>query len=93
MESKTSLEEFIFGLLSKAGVKGIHKSDSTHFRCQCPFHWSKKNFNVFSISYHPMESGIYRCFSCGEEGNILTLIMHLNQCTYKEAKKLVSEEK
>jgi hypothetical protein len=84
---KTSIKPFIVSVLENAGCKSIRERRND-FTAQCPFHWPKNNFQCFSISHLEEDGGKYFCFSCKEKGNIFNLLMHLYQCSYKEAKKI-----
>lgn len=84
---KQEPKDFIYELLNNAGCKNIH-TIGDNFRCQCPFHWPKKNTNAFSISFNNEDGFGFHCFSCKESGDVVKLISHLNNCTYKKAEKL-----
>jgi DNA primase len=53
----------------------------------CPFHNDKSP--SFSIS---TEKQIYKCFSCGEAGNVLTFIMKYKKLTFLEAAKYLADK-
>lgn len=56
------------------------------FVALCPFHNEKTpSFNV-----HP-EKQIYRCFGCGEGGNVFSFIMAQERVSFPEAVKMVAE--
>lgn len=46
----------------------------------CPFH----NDHSPSFSVHK-DKQIYKCFSCGESGNVITFVQKIENCTYLEA--------
>ena len=85
---KQDIKDFIYKLLSEHKLKGI-VDHGTNFRCQCPYHYPKHNFTTFSISYvNESKSFWWNCFSCGESGNIMTLVMHLQNVDYKQAERI-----
>lgn len=53
----------------------------------CPFHNDKSP--SFSVS---TEKQIYKCFSCGEAGNVLTFIMKYKKLTFLEAAKYLADK-
>ena len=53
---------------------------------KCPFH----NDNNPSFSVHS-EKQIYKCFSCGESGNVITFVEKINGITFVEALKLLAD--
>jgi DNA primase len=53
----------------------------------CPFHNDKSP--SFSVS---SEKQIYKCFSCGEAGNVLTFIMKYKKLTFLEAAKYLADK-
>ncbi|MBI1186621.1 MAG: DNA primase [Alphaproteobacteria bacterium] len=53
----------------------------------CPFHHEK------SASFHVLDArGIYKCFGCGESGDIFTLSMKLEGGTFPEAVTRIAEQ-
>ncbi len=46
----------------------------------CPFH--NDHHESLSVS---KDKQIYKCFSCGESGNIITFVQKIENCTYAEA--------
>lgn len=52
----------------------------TSYRGLCPFH----DDHTPSFSVSPVK-GIYKCFSCGESGNVVNFVMKHEQMTYPEA--------
>lgn len=53
----------------------------------CPFHHEK------SASFHVLDArGIYKCFGCGESGDIFTLSMKLEGGTFPEAVARIAEQ-
>lgn len=53
----------------------------------CPFHNDKSP--SFSVS---SEKQIYKCFSCGEAGNVITFIMKYKNFTFQEAAKYLADK-
>ena len=53
----------------------------------CPFHNDKSP--SFSVS---QEKQIYKCFSCGEAGNVITFIMKYKNYTFLEAAKYLADK-
>ena len=53
----------------------------------CPFHNDKSP--SFSVS---QEKQIYKCFSCGEAGNVITFIMKYKNYTFLEAAKYLADQ-
>lgn len=52
----------------------------------CPFH----NDHSPSFSVQP-DKQIYRCFSCGESGNVITFVQKINNISFVEAIKLLAD--
>lgn len=52
----------------------------------CPFHNDKSP--SFSVS---QDKQIYKCFSCGEAGNVVTFVMKSKNVTFVEALKLLAQ--
>src|SRR5574344_1251606 len=46
----------------------------------CPFH--NDHHESLSVS---KDKQIYKCFSCGESGNVITFVQKIENCTYAEA--------
>lgn len=53
----------------------------------CPFHDDSNPSCGMNI-----ENGLWKCFACGEQGNIIQFIQKLEDCTYKEAEDIVYEK-
>jgi len=89
MAKKIDAKEFILQLLEEANCRGIHPVGKENFNCQCPFHRPKKNTTAFGISFVNEEFGYpFRCFSCGITGTIISLIVFLKKCSYKQAENI-----
>ncbi|MBV7273012.1 DNA primase [Clostridiaceae bacterium UIB06] len=52
----------------------------------CPFHHEKTP--SFSVS---VDKQIYKCFGCGEAGNVITFVMKTKNLTFPEAVKLLAD--
>lgn len=52
----------------------------------CPFHQEKTP--SFSVS---VDKQIYKCFGCGEAGNVITFVMKLKKLTFPEALKILAD--
>lgn len=52
----------------------------------CPFHSDHSP----SFSVHK-DKQIYKCFSCGESGNVITFVEKFNNCSYREALKILAD--
>lgn len=63
------------------------KKSGRNYMGLCPFHNDKSP--SFSIS---QEKQIYKCFSCGEAGNVLTFIMKYKKLTFLEAAKYLADK-
>ena len=59
----------------------------TSYKGLCPFHDDRTP----SFSVSPAK-GIYKCFSCGEAGNVVNFIMKHDQMTYPEALKVLAKK-
>ncbi len=53
---------------------------------KCPFH--QDNHPSFSVH---KEKQIYKCFSCGESGNVITFVQKKNEISFMEAVKLLAD--
>ena len=72
----------VVDLLQALGVRKIQvkgKHDGTWVNGCCPMHDERHpSFGVM------VEEGLYNCYVCGS-GNLLKLIMQVEDCTFKEA--------
>ncbi len=55
------------------------------YKAVCPFH----DDHSPSFSVHP-DKQIYKCFSCGESGNVITFVQKYNGISFVEALKLLA---
>ena len=63
------------------------KKSGKNYMGLCPFHSDKSP--SFSVS---SEKQIYKCFSCGEAGNVLTFVMKYKKFTFLEAAKYLADK-
>ncbi|MCI5057655.1 MAG: DNA primase [Flavobacteriales bacterium] len=63
------------------------KKKGADFWACCPFHDEKTP----SFSVSPVK-GIYKCFGCGEGGNVVDFVMRHDQLTYPEALRQLAEK-
>lgn len=70
------------------GVCGITIGSQldTHYLVFCPFHYNK-NTPACEID---KEKGLFICFSCGERGTLLDLVMRTTNRNYFEASRIIS---
>ncbi len=59
----------------------------SNYMCCCPFHGEKTP--SFSVNRGRQ---IYKCFGCGEGGNVVTFVMKYENCTFQEALKILAEK-
>ena len=59
----------------------------SNYMCCCPFHGEKTP--SFSVN---RARQIYKCFGCGEGGNVITFVMKYENCTFPEALKMLAEK-
>ena len=69
-----------------SGYVGLQKKGSNYVCC-CPFHSEKTP--SFSVNRNRQ---IYKCFGCGEGGNVVTFVMKYENCTFPEAIKLLADK-
>lgn len=63
------------------------KKSGRNYTGLCPFHNDKSP--SFSVS---QEKQIYKCFSCGEAGNVITFVMKYKNYTFLEAAKYLADK-
>jgi DNA primase len=68
-----------------SGYIGLQKKGS-NYMCCCPFHGEKTP--SFSVN---RARQIYKCFGCGEGGNVLTFVMKYENCSFPEAMKILAD--
>lgn len=69
-----------------SGYVGLQKKGSNYVCC-CPFHSEKTP--SFSVNRNRQ---IYKCFGCGEGGNVVTFVMKYENCTFPEAIKILADK-
>ncbi|MBR4178999.1 MAG: DNA primase [Bacilli bacterium] len=67
-------------------VIGSYISLNDKYKALCPFH----DDHSPSFSVHP-DKQIYKCFSCGESGNVITFVEKFNQVSFAEALSILAE--
>lgn len=73
-------------ILEVVGEHVVLKRSGRNFLGLCPFHGEKTpSFNV-----NP-EKRIFRCFGCGEGGDVFAFLMKLHSFGFREAMKLLAE--
>ena len=63
------------------------KKSGKNYTGLCPFHNDKSP--SFSVS---TDKQIYKCFSCGEAGNVITFVMKYKRLTFLEAAKYLADK-
>ena len=69
-----------------SGYIGLQRKGSNYVCC-CPFHSEKTPSFAVSRSRQ-----IYKCFGCGEGGNVVTFVMKYENCTFPEAIKILADK-
>lgn len=68
-----------------------------HIESRCPYcgdSRTKKKVRRFYIDFYPTyDTFIFKCFRCGESGNIISLYTYLFNCSYEEARKRLTNKK
>ena len=67
-------------------IIGSYISLNDKNKALCPFH----NDHSPSFSVHP-DKQIYKCFSCGESGNVITFVEKFLGISFQEAVKLLAD--
>jgi DNA primase len=68
-----------------SGYIGLQKKGANYWCC-CPFHGEKTpSFSVNGARQ------IYKCFGCGEGGNVLTFVMKYENCSFTEAMQILAD--
>lgn len=68
-------------------VIGSYIGLNEKYKANCPFH-SEKTPGAFSV--HP-DKQIYKCFSCGESGNVITFVQKYTGVSFEEALKILAD--
>lgn len=69
-----------------SGYVSLQKRGANYVCC-CPFHGEKTP--SFYVS-RPKQ--IYKCFGCGEGGNVITFVTKYENCTFQESLKMLAEK-
>ncbi len=69
-----------------SGYVSLQKKGS-NYMCCCPFHGEKTP--SFSVN---RARQIYKCFGCGEGGNVITFVMKYENCAFPEALRILAEK-
>ena len=67
-------------------VIGSYINLNEKYKALCPFH----DDHTPSFSVHK-EKQIYKCFSCGESGNVITFVEKINGVSFEEALKILAD--
>ena len=67
-------------------VIGSYISLNEKYKALCPFH----DDHTPSFSVHK-DKQIYKCFSCGESGNVITFVQKINGVSFEEALKILAD--
>lgn len=77
--------EQIESVLKSCNIK-IGGEIDTHFLIYCPYH-----YNIHTPACEvDKNNGMFICFSCGESGNIIDMVMHSTSRNYFEAVRLIN---
>lgn len=71
-------------VVEQAGVE-LRRQGSRHVG-QCPFHEDK------TPSFYVFDDGHFKCFGCGEHGDVIDFVQKLNRYDFKEALKILGIE-
>ena len=66
-------------------ISGYFDLNEKH-KALCPFHYD--HAPSFSVN---QDKQIYKCFSCGESGNVITFVQKYNNISFQEAIKLLAD--
>ena len=67
-------------------VIGSYINLNEKYKALCPFH----DDHTPSFSVHK-DKQIYKCFSCGESGNVITFVEKINGVSFEEALKILAD--
>jgi DNA primase len=74
-------------ILVSSGITIANEIDS-HYLIFCPFHY---NINTPACEVDK-ESGLFICFSCGENGTLIDIVMKTTSRNYIEARRFISSK-
>lgn len=77
----------IIQICKDLGIKKILVVDD-ELRGRCPFGHHEDWHPSWGIN---LDSGLSHCFACGEDANLITLVMHLKEMSLWEAKQYLNE--
>ncbi len=84
-------QHIIEGIKDRVSIKEVVEDyvrlqkDGANFRGLCPFH----NEKTPSFKVHD-EKGIFKCFGCGESGNVFTFLMKMEAMNFHEALEVLA---
>src|ERR1044071_5342364 len=86
MDFKEQLRERIDIVRVVGEYVRLRRSGSKNYAGLCPFHSEKTpSFSVHSVFQ------IYKCFSCGEAGDVFNFVMKIEGVSFYEALKLLAD--
>lgn len=84
MKNNILTAEEIKQLVSIEQVLSVYGIEYTGKRIPCPIHnGTDNNFSIIADIWH--------CFVCDETGDIFSLVQHLNNCDFKQAKDFICD--
>ncbi|RMD77323.1 DNA primase [Candidatus Dojkabacteria bacterium] len=72
--------------LIRSYIPNVHKAGSS-WRCLCPFH--KEKTPSFYINERDQ---YYKCFGCGEKGDVFTFVEKMEKVDFKEALQILADK-
>ncbi len=75
----------IVDIISSYGIEVIKKGKD--YVCVCPFHNDHSPSMSISVSRQ-----IYKCFACGEGGNVFTFVQNYEKVSFVEAVKIIADK-
>ena len=81
-----SANDIVDVISSYIKMKPIGTSDSKSFVCRCPFH----NENTDSLVVR-RDKGIFKCFSCGASGNVISFIERIEGLGHDETIEFLAQ--
>lgn len=80
-------EKIIMSLLEEHQVRKINVKDKGQLNCTCPFHNDDRP--SFGIN---LQTGLYNCFSCDEQGNLVQFVSKMKDISIPEAIKFLNTQ-